>query len=197
MRVDRERLLDFSQGDQAPEGVSAWLPGFGPSTDLSIADPDPSWGRDYDVLAGRITEALGAVALEVDHVGSTSVAGLPAKPIIDVVIVVADPDDEAAYAPGLSDAGFVHVVREPWWHGHRLFRNHDPRANIHVFGPDCPEVARMRIFRDWLRTHSDDLETYRRAKIDAAAGGGHVMDYNARKEHVLRNILRRAVMSAG
>ena len=176
--------------------MSAWLPGFGPSTDLTITDHQARWADDYELLAGQIGVALGSVALEIEHVGSTSVPGLPAKPIIDVVIVVADPDDEAGYAPALSEAGFVHVVREPWWHGHRLFRSHEPRANLHVFGPDCPEVARMRIFRDWLRTHPDDLEIYRLAKIDAAAGGGHVMDYNARKQQVLRDIVRRAVTSA-
>jgi len=193
-----ERLLDFSAGEkQPPDGISAWLPGFGPSTDLTIADPDPRWGRDYDLLARRIATTLGAVASEIDHVGSTSVPGLPAKPIIDIVIVVADTDDEAAYAPALAAAGFVHVVREPWWHGHRLFRHEDPRANVHVFGPDCVEVARMRIFRDWLRTHPDDLETYRQAKIAAAAGGGHVMEYNERKQQVLRDIIRRAVTTAG
>ena len=89
--------------------------------------------------------------LELHHVGSTSVPGLPAKPVIDVDLVVADSADEAAYIPDLVAAGFVHTIREPWWHEHRLVKYDDPVAYVHIFGPDCPEVVRHRMFHDWLR----------------------------------------------
>lgn len=190
--MDAARLLDFSH-EEPPEGVSPWVDGHRPGTDLTIADPDPRWAEDFAVLAARIRAALGGIALEIDHVGSTSVPGLPAKPIIDVAVVVGDPGDEEAYLPALQRAGFVLVVREPWWHDHRCLRHADPRANVHVFGTDCPEVARMRIFRDWLRTHPDDLAAYRDAKLAAAQGGGHVMEYNARKQDILREIVVRAI----
>lgn len=193
--MDRERLLDFSVGE-APEGVSAWLPGFGPGRDLTVTEPDARWPDDYAFLAARITGALGATALDVDHVGSTSVPGLAAKPIIDIVVVVADPDDEPAYIPALVDAGFIHVVREPWWQGHRLLRHESVQTNLHVFGPDSSEVARLRIMRDWLRNHPEDRARYVAAKHAAAAGGGHVMEYNERKADALREILVRAIMSA-
>ena len=69
----------------------------------------------------------------VEHVGSTSVPGLAAKPFLDVLLLVPDPGDEAAYVPRLEAAGFLLHVREPDWHEHRFFRAHDPEVQIHVF----------------------------------------------------------------
>ncbi len=190
--MDRERLLDFTE-PTVPDGASPWLEGFGPGRDLTIVDHDPGWAADFELLSGRITETLGPAALQIAHVGSTSVPGLPAKPIVDVDLIVADPDREAAYVPALEAAGFVLAVREPWWQQHRLFRHVDPRANVHVFGPDAVEPVRHRIFRDWLRSHPQDGIRYAEAKRAAADEGGHVMEYNARKQQVLREIVVRAV----
>jgi GrpB-like predicted nucleotidyltransferase (UPF0157 family) len=66
-----------------------------------------------------------------------------------------------------------------------------------VFGPDCPEVIRHRMFREWLSTHADDRALYQQAKRTAAPGGGTVMDYNARKEAVVREIYDRLFRAAG
>ena len=118
--------------------------------------------------------------------------GLDAKPIIDIDLVVADSADEASYVPALEAAGFVLRVREPWWYEHRCFVFEDPRCNLHVFSSDCAESARHRLFRDWLRTNPADRERYRDAKLAAAAEanarGEHVMEYNARKQDVIREI---------
>ena len=194
--MDRDRLLEFDD-DAPPPGASPWVPGFGPGRDLTIVEHDPGWAAQYADLERRVRRALGAVALRVEHVGSTSVPGLPAKPIIDVDVTVPDPDDEDAYVPALEAAGFVLAVREPWWQGHRMFRHDEPRANVHVFGPEAAEPYRHRIFRDRLREHPQDRERYAAAKRAAAAGGGHVMEYNARKQEVLREIVVRAITGAG
>ena len=139
--------------------------------------------------------------LALEHVGSTSVPGLAAKPVIDVDLTVADPADEPAWLPALEAAGFTLVVREPWWHEHRALTGEDPRCNVHVFGPDSPETIRHRLFRNWLIEHPEDLRLYRDAKLSAAsaanAAGEHVMDYNARKEPVIRAIYDRAFRAAG
>lgn len=190
--MDRDRLLDLRVPD-VPAGESPWRPGFGPGRDLTIAEHDPRWADDFASLRDLVAGALGPAALSIEHVGSTSVPGLAAKPIVDVCVLVDDPEDETAYAPALEAAGLDWAVREPWWEGHRLFRSADPKANVHVFGPGSTEPARMRIFRDWLREHPDDRARYEAAKRAAAAGGGHVMEYNARKQAVLREILVRAV----
>lgn len=190
--MDRDRLLDLRQ-PEVPDGESPWREGFGPGRDLTIAPPDPRWADDFTWLRDLVAGALGSTALSIEHVGSTSVPDLAAKPIVDVCVVVPDPDDEAAYAPALQAAGLDWAVREPWWEGHRLFRSAVPRANVHVFGPESAEPVRMRIFRDWLRAHPDDRARYEASKRAAAVGGGHVMEYNARKQEVLRAILVRAV----
>ncbi|UMG93774.1 GrpB family protein [Nocardioides sp. TF02-7] len=184
-----------------PPGASPWVQGAAPQVGISIADPDPAWTEWYAVLADRVRGALGWRVLALDHVGSTSVPGLPAKPIVDVDLVVADPADEAAYVPALEAAGFVLRVREPWWWEHRLLRHEQPCCNLHVFGPDAPEPWRNRLFRDWLAGNPDDLALYRETKLAAAeaanAAGEHVMEYNARKARVIREIYDRAFRAAG
>ena len=177
------------------------MPGRAPRTGIEVVDPDPSWPADFERVAERIRKALGDAVLALDHVGSTSVPGLSAKPIIDVDLTVADSADEAAWLPALERAGFDLTVREPWWHEHRCLVGEEPRCNVHVFSPDCPEVIRHRMFRDWLREHPEDVALYRAAKLGAAAesnaAGEHVMDYNARKEPVIRAIYDRAFRAAG
>lgn len=184
-----------------PPGRSAWVDGAAPEREIAIEAHDRGWAEAFTRIEARVREALGPAALVVEHVGSTAVPGLPAKPIIDVDLTVPDPDDEEVYVPALTRAGFVLRVREPWWYGHRLFGGTDLRTNVHVFGPDCPETVRHRIFRDWLREHPADRDLYRDAKLAAAgeanAAGEHVMEYNARKQHVIREIYGRAFAAAG
>jgi GrpB-like predicted nucleotidyltransferase (UPF0157 family) len=186
---------------EPPEGQSAWLPGRSPRRGIEVVEPDPAWPERFESLARLIHDALGGAALVVEHVGSTAVPGLPAKPVIDIDLTVADSADEAAWLPQLQAAGFELVIREPWWHQHRCLTFGDPRCNLHVFSPDCPETIRHVLFRDWLRGHPDDVIAYRNAKLGAArvtnAAGQHVMDYNARKQPVIRAIYDRAFRAAG
>ena len=110
--------------------------------------------------------------MELDHVGSTSVPGLAAKPLIDIDLVVADTTDESAYVPKLEAIGYVLRVREPDWFEHRMLRGHDPPVNLHVFPPGCEEVERMLVFRDHLRSNAEDRELYERTKRELAARSG-------------------------
>jgi GrpB-like predicted nucleotidyltransferase (UPF0157 family) len=89
------------------------------------------------------------------------------------------------------------VIREPSWHEHRALSRSEPHANLHVFGPDCPETIRLRMFRDWLRSNPDDRQRYENAKRAAIPGGGHVMDYNARKQDTIRDIYDGLFRAAG
>jgi GrpB-like predicted nucleotidyltransferase (UPF0157 family) len=185
-----------------PPGVSPWVNGREErGGDIAIVEPDPAWPVAYERVAGSVRDALGARALQVEHVGSTSVRGLPAKPIIDIDLIVADPADEAAWLPPLEAAGFELRVREPWWHEHRCLKLWDPLVNLHVFGPESPEPWRHRIFRDHLRRDASDRERYAAVKREAAAAanerGETVMQYNARKEAVIHEIYARAFRAAG
>ena len=175
-----------------------WVSGPPPPTTVALVPYDPSWPDRYETFAAGIRAALGDVVLDLDHVGSTSVPGLAAKDVIDIVLTVADPRREETYVPALDAAGWLHVVREPSWHEHRsLSRRSDPRANLHVFGPDCPETIRLRMFRDWLRAHPDDRRRYEDAKRAAVPGGGNVNDYNTRKQDAIRDIYDRLFRAAG
>ena len=170
---------------------------------IRVVEYDDRWPADFDRVASVVRAALGDRVLEIHHVGSTSVVGLPAKPVIDVDLVVADPADEPSYIPNLEGAGFVHRIREPWWHEHRLLVFDGPVTHLHVFGPDCPEVVRHLMFQAWLREHPDDLTTYADAKRAAATemnerpGGGTGMDYNRHKEPVVRAIYERMFRAHG
>jgi GrpB-like predicted nucleotidyltransferase (UPF0157 family) len=184
-----------------PAGADPWVAGAAPATDIEVTGPDPDWPRYYDDLASRIRKVLGWRVLQLNHVGSTSVQGLAAKPVIDIDLTVADPGREQDYVPALETIGFQLVIREPWWYSHRALRADEPRCNLHVFGFDSPELVRHRIFRDWLRGNPDERDRYAAAKRQAAseanAGGEHVMQYNARKQQVIREIYHRAFVAAG
>jgi GrpB-like predicted nucleotidyltransferase (UPF0157 family) len=189
--------------DDRPDS-DAWVDGHVQRPyEIAVVEYDDRWPADFGRVADRIGATLAERALEVHHVGSTSVPGLPAKPVIDVDLVVADPADEEAYVPDLVAAGFVHTIREPWWHEHRLLKHLDPLTHVHVFGPDCPEVIRHLMFRDWLLEHPDDRSDYAEAKRAAAAemnarpGGGTGMDYNRHKEPVVLAIYDRMFRAHG
>jgi len=194
---------DIVRFDDAPPpaGLNPWVAGAPAAEWIEVVPSDASWPERFRRLADLIHSVLGELALDVEHVGSTSVPGLPAKPIVDIDLIVPDSTDEASWLPPLEDSGFVLKVREPWWYEHRCLELDDPRCNLHVFSPDCAEAARHKIFRDWLRANPDDLELYRHAKITAAEAsnsrGERVMDYNARKQRVIREIYRRAFAAAG
>lgn len=166
-----------------------------------MAEDDGGWPDRFAAVESIVRKALGDRILELHHVGSTSVPGLPAKPVLDADLVVADPTDEASYVPDLAAAGFFHVVREPWWHEHRLLKLRTPFTHLHVFGPECPEVVRHTMFRDWLRSQDDDRATYVAAKREASAAtraaGGTGMDYNRVKEPVVRAIYDRMFRAHG
>ena len=186
--------------DADPSDVE-WVSDRPPITPIAVVEPDPSWPGQFAALAARIRRSLGDRVLALDHIGSTSVPDLPAKPIIDVDLTVADASDETAYVPALQQEGFVLQAREPSWHGHRLLLAASPPANLHVWNPDAPEAIRHRMFRDWLRDHPDDRRRYAAAKRAAAdvtsAAGDDVMAYNLRKQPVVREILDRMFRAHG
>lgn len=195
----REEIVTFTDAPPPP-GASPWV-STGPSLFVDVVEPDPAWPAQFSALADRIRDALGWRAIVVEHVGSTAVPGLPAKPVIDIDLTVADPADEAAYVPALEAVGFELRVREPWWYQHRVLRADEPRCHLHVFGFDSPELVKHRIFRDWLRGNPEERQRYAQVKREASAAstaaGEDAMAYNARKEQVVREIYDRAFRATG
>ncbi|KAH8648657.1 GrpB protein-domain-containing protein [Xylariales sp. PMI_506] len=169
---------------------------------IEVVEPDPAWPATFELVASRIRDALGPIAVSVWHVGSTSVPGLPAKAVIDIDLVVPDPTDEAAYVPALEKAGFQFLSREPDWYERRFFGLHEPYTNLHVFGPSAAEPVRHTMFRDWLKTHPEDREMYAAVKRESAVASleagevtGH--QYNVRKSGVIMEIYARIFKAYG
>jgi GrpB-like predicted nucleotidyltransferase (UPF0157 family) len=164
---------------------------------IEIADHDPAWPAAFAHQAARIRAALGEGVLVLEHVGSTSVPGLAAKPRIDLLLAIASSADEPAYAPALEAAGYVLHLREPGWHEHRLFKHPDTDLNLHVFSRGCPEIERMLRFRDWLRAHPADRALYERTKRELARRDWkYGQDYADAKTSVVEQILARALAAA-
>ena len=162
---------------------------------ITLADYDPGWPVLFAREAARIRAALGDRAVQVEHAGSTSVAGLAAKPIIDIVLAVPDSSDEQAYVPALESAGYVLRAREPGWFEHRMFKGPDTDINLHVFTVGAEEIDRMLLFRDWLRTRDADRDAYLRVKRDLAKRTWrHVQHYADAKTIIVEQIIARATL---
>ena len=160
---------------------------------VHLAPYDPAWPALFEREARRIRAALGVRVRLLEHVGSTSVPGLSAKPIIDMVLAVPDSSDEPGYVPDLEAAGYVVRIREPDWFQHRVFKGPDTNINLHTFTEGCPEIDRMVDFRDWLRSHDDDRELYERTKQDLAAREWRfIQHYADAKTEVVEAIIARA-----
>ncbi len=159
---------------------------------VQVVAPDPGWPAAYEQVRAGLVTALGDRALAVAHVGSTSVRGLWAKPIIDIDLTVADSADEHAWLPDLEAAGFVLHFREPEWEEHRLLKHHEPKANVHVFSPGAIEPLRHLAFTSWLSEHPGDLAMYADLKRQLAAQGpGEPGDYTNAKAALVYDLYER------
>jgi GrpB-like predicted nucleotidyltransferase (UPF0157 family) len=160
---------------------------------ITVVDYDPGWPALFSREADRIRRLLGERVLALEHIGSTSVPGLAAKPIIDIDLVVADSAAEDSWLPPLERAGYRLVIREPDWYEHRLLKGPDTNINVHVFSVGGPEVERNLLFRDWLRGHPDDRDLYARTKRELATRSWtYVHQYADAKTDVVTAILGRA-----
>ena len=160
---------------------------------ITLAEYDPELPVLFDREAARIRVVLGDTAVRVEHVGSTSVPGLAAKPIIDILLAVPDSANEQAYVPALESAGYVLRIREPHWFEHRLFKGPDTNINLHVFTVGAVEIDRMLLFRDWLRADDADRDAYLQVKRDLAKRSWrHVQHYADSKTAIVQQILARA-----
>lgn len=161
-----------------------------PKDTIVLCGYDPHWPALYAQEHVKIARALAGQSVRIEHVGSTSVPGLCAKPIIDILLLVDDAASEERYAPALEAAGYTLRVREPDWYEHRMFKGQSPTVNLHVFSQGCDEAQRMLAFRDHLRSHAADRERYAAEKRRLAAQKWtYVQDYADAKTAVVQEIL--------
>ncbi|WP_232852153.1 GrpB family protein [Nocardia acididurans] len=188
--MDSNEIEAATVGELKPYGVR-----------VVVEDYNPDWPHWFTEEATAIRAALPGRILLLEHTGSTSVPGLAAKPIIDMLLVIPDAATESTYLPALEQLGYTLRVREPDWYQHRcLIRRTEtgaPRSvNLHIFPPGAadPEITRILTFRDWLRTHPDDRDRYERVKRELAQQDWrYVQDYANAKSPVIEEILTRAL----
>lgn len=180
--LTEEQILAVTIGERKPLNSTIYL-----------APYDPAWPSLFTQMETQIRQALGDDVLLLEHVGSTSVPGLPAKPIVDMVLAVADSSVEPSYVPRLEETGYTLRIREPDWYEHRLLKAPVIQGNLHVFSHGCEEIEQMMIFRDWLRQHDDDRLRYEEAKRELAARTWkYTQNYADAKSEVIQEILARA-----
>lgn len=185
-------------GDPNLDAVSKALVGEPERVEINIVEYHPEWPRRFDAEREKIELALGERALAVEHIGSTSVPGFAAKPVIDICLAVADSSDEASYIPDLVAAGYELRVREPEFHAHRMLRTPARDVHLHVFTVGSTEIERYLVFRDWLRGNEDDRLLYARAKRALAQQEWPTMQHYAEaKSEVVELILSRALRGKG
>ena len=160
---------------------------------VRLVEYDAGWPGLFLREEARIRGALGSTAVRLEHVGSTSVPGLCAKPIIDMVLEVPDSSDEPAYVTPLESHGYALRIREPDWWQHRMLEGPDTQVHLHVFTQGCSEVLRMLRFRDHLRANPSDRMLYEKKKRELAARDwAYVQNYADAKTDVVEEILARA-----
>lgn len=155
---------------------------------------DSNWPKTFATEKNIILSVLKDV--EIEHVGSTSVPGLCAKPIIDIILLVNDSANEASYVPQLEKLGYYLKIREPDWFEHRLLNKRNAQINLHVFSKNCAEAQRMIAFRDILRHNPDALKKYAQKKQDLAKKTWkYIQEYADAKSEVVKEILSQTTIN--
>jgi GrpB-like predicted nucleotidyltransferase (UPF0157 family) len=156
--------------------------------DIFLVPYDPAWPERFERERARIGSALGAMAMRIDHIGSTAVPGLVAKPIIDIDVSVTDADDDATYLPPLLEAGYLLRVREP---GHRMVRTPALDVHVHICTAGSDWERQHLLFRDRLRSDADDRAAYAKLKLRLAEQDWPDMNaYADAKGPLIEEILR-------
>jgi len=187
-------LLARLRGSRAKSGERE-----GRSRAFEVEPYDPGWSSRFETESARIEAALGDRVVRVEHVGSTAVPGLGAKPVVDIQVSVRSMVPRAAYVEPLAQLGYRWAL-DPWTDEHEFFsRDEDGRRafHIHVCGEGSEWEQRHIAFRDWLRNHPDDAAAYERLKRDLAER--HPRDtytYAAEKTAFIREVEARIAVRA-
>lgn len=180
-----EELQNLTVGELKPHNAN-----------ITLVEYDPHWPNAFIKEANRVRSVLENKIIQLEHVGSTSVPGLCAKPIIDMLLVVEDSADEPSYVPALEAEGYTLQIREPEWFEHRMFKGPDTDINLHVFSSGTSEIDRMLRFRDWLRTNDADRDKYAQVKRNLAKNKWrHVQHYADAKTSIIQKIMERASLN--
>jgi GrpB-like predicted nucleotidyltransferase (UPF0157 family) len=168
--------------------LDAVLIGGREEREVEIVDYDPSWPEVFEAHRQRIQDVLGVRARRIEHVGSTAVPGLAAKPIVDIMVTVDDPQDESYVRP-MEQAGYVLRVREL---NHRMFHTAERDVQVHVWQAGADDEDRHLIFRDHLRSSRADRQAYEVLKRSLAGRWRDVNYYAEAKGPFIRQVVQSA-----
>jgi GrpB-like predicted nucleotidyltransferase (UPF0157 family) len=140
------------------------------NTEYSIEEYDPAWKEKFKVLRNLIASVFGSKATAIEHVGSTSIEGMKAKPVIDVLVIVSDAADLKGEREKMENLGYMY--KENYLAPSSLFlcRDEDGKRleNIHIFPQGHPKIAEFIDKRDYLRTHPEEVRRYEHLKEQLA-----------------------------
>lgn len=183
-------LLGFVLMAVREELVGESLIGGREKRKITIAEYDPSWPDRFRSERARIGKALGDNAIRIEHVGSTAVPGLAAKPIVDIQVSVADVEEESSYLPQLEAAGYHLRVRQP---DHRMFRTAELDVHVHICSAGSRWERDHLLFGDWLEVNAADRLAYEQLKRELATRDWFDLNqYAEAKGDLIDEILGRA-----
>jgi GrpB-like predicted nucleotidyltransferase (UPF0157 family) len=163
--------------------------------EVALHEYDERWVELYELHRSRILDALGTADVGVEHIGSTAVPELAAKPIVDIVFTVGDITAEEDYLGALLAAGYELRTREP---GHRLVRTPARDIHVHIYEEGHPAVDDYLLLRDRLRSDADDRALYEDTKRALLRGSWDDMNaYADAKTDVILGIKARARAARG
>ncbi|WP_374347195.1 GrpB family protein [Chitinimonas sp.] len=165
--------------------------------EIKIVDYDSLWEKKFELHKATISSALGTAALQIEHIGSTAVPGLAAKPIIDIVVVVENAANESTYLAKLIEVGYQLRVREPDFFEHRMVRTQQRDVHIHIFSKGCIEIERYLLLRNYLRSNPDRRAEYQKIKKELAAQDWPDMNaYSEAKTEIIERLIHEARQSS-
>lgn len=180
--------MTFVDGDP---NENPWVKGKPQPEQIDVVEYNEKWPLIFAMQKQAISDVLANKVISIEHVGSTVVPILAAKPVIDIDLIVQSPNDEESYLIALENLGYQLTVREPSWYQQRMLRLAEPRVNLHIFPQNSPEYLRHLLFRNWLITHPKDLALYSETKLSAKVGANDVAAYNLNKNKVVKQIYQR------
>lgn len=154
---------------------------------------DENWPVLFEREKQRISTILEDKALMIEHIGSTSVPGLIAKPIIDILLVVEDAGKEEDYVVDLVSHGYILRIKEPDFENHHMFLGPDTDIHLHVFSQGSKEIEKYLLLRNYLRAHQEARELYANTKKTLAKKKWkYVQNYADAKSDVVQQIMDAA-----
>lgn len=187
--------MNSKRGPRRPDVTTLELIGGPEKLQVHLHSADERWPEMFAEHRARILAALAGSEVEVEHIGSTSVPGLAAKPIVDIVVAVDDITAEEDYLDPLLNAGYELRVREP---RHRLVRTPARDVHVHLYERGDPAIDEYLLLRDHLRSDAADRALYERTKRTLLEQQWDDMnDYADAKTDVILAIKARARASRG